>query len=380
MFKVLVASDSYKGSLSTYEVIQAIKEAGKRIDQVEVIGIPIADGGEGTLDSLLDFLGGERILCEVTDPLGRRISAYYGLVKDMAIIEMAASSGLTLLSKGERNPLNTTSYGFGELIRDALDRPEVKSIIVGIGGSATNDGGVGMAQALGLRALDHQKKEISLGGKHIGRIDSLDLQHMHSRLKEVPIRVICDVFNPLCGHQGATYVYGPQKGATPEMLPLLERNLRRLADVIKRDLGMDVVQLPGGGAAGGVGAALFAFCHAELQPGIELILDLVEFDKVVKEVDLIITGEGKTDSQTQFGKAVAGIAKRAKRYRKPVVCLSGALEYPLDELYSLGITAFFSCSSQPMSESDSMKYAYSNLVYTAENVIRLYMSGLGKGK
>lgn len=375
MFKVVVASDSYKGSLSTHEIIEAVKEAGARIGEVEVIGIPIADGGEGTLDALLDFLKGERVSCEATDPLGRKISAYYGLVNNMAIIEMAVTSGLTLLSKNERNPLYTTSYGLGELIRHALDRPDVNSIVVGIGGSATNDGGLGMAQALGVRALDRDQRELPFGGAHVGKIASLDLQQIHPRLKEVSIQVMCDVRNPLCGRQGATYVFGPQKGATSEMLPLLDQNLKEMAAVIKRDLDIDVLQLPGGGAAGGVGAALFAFCQATLRPGIELILDMVQFDQVVKEADLVMTGEGKTDYQTQFGKAVAGVAKRARRYQKPVVCLSGALEYPLDELYELGVTAFFSCSPRPMSESEAINHAYEHFVQTAENVIRLLMSG-----
>lgn len=374
MLKVLVASDSYKGSLTSHEVIQAVKEAGARIGEVEVVGIPIADGGEGTLDSILDFLQGERIACEVTDPLGRKISTYFGVADDMAIIEMAASSGLTLLSEEERNPLYTTSYGLGEMIRYALDLPEVKSILVGIGGSATNDGGIGVAQALGLRALDHNQNEIPFGGANVGKIASFDLQHMHPRLKEVPIRVMCDVSNTLCGIQGATYVYGPQKGASSEMLPVLDQNLKRLAEKINKELGIDVLNLPSGGAAGGVGAALFAFCQAELQPGIHLILDLFKFEEIIKEVDIVITGEGKTDNQTVFGKAVSGVAERANRYQKPVVCLSGALDYPLDELYPLGISAFFSSSPKPISEQEAMKNAYSNLVNTAENVIRLFMS------
>lgn len=378
MLKVLVASDAYKGSLTSREVIQAVKEASERIGQVEVIGLPIADGGEGTLDSILEFLHGKRIPCEVTDPLGRKISTYFGLVNDIAIVEMAASSGITLLSEDERNPLYTTSYGLGEMIREALDRPEVKSILVGIGGSATNDGGIGMAQALGLRALDQNQKEIPWGGRHIGKIASFDVKKMHPRLKEVPIRVMCDVTNSLCGKQGATYVYGPQKGATPEMLTVLDHNLSIMAEVIRRDLGIDVLQLPGGGAAGGVGAALYAFCQAKLQPGIHLLLDLYQFEEVVQEVDLVITGEGKTDHQTRFGKAITGIAQRAKRFRKPVVCISGALEYPLDELYSLGMDAFFSCSPKPISASEAITHAYSNLVHTAENVIRLFVRSNSK--
>lgn len=375
MLKVLVASDSFKGSLSSSEIIQAVQEAGDRIGNVEVIGIPIADGGEGTLDSILDFLKGKRISCEVVDPLGRKISTYYGIAKNTAIIEMASSSGITLLSKEERNPLYTTSYGFGEMIRHALDQPEVQSIMVGIGGSATNDGGIGMAQALGLRALDRQQKEIPWGGAYLGKIETLDVQHLHPRLKEVPIHVMCDVTNTLCGENGATYVYGPQKGASPEMLPILEQNLNHLAQKINNDLGIEVLGLPGGGAAGGVGAALFAFCQAKLQSGIHMVLDLFEFDQIIQEVDLVITGEGKTDRQTAFGKAVSGVATRAKPYRKPVVCLSGALDdLPLDELYQLGINAFFSSCPRPTSEQTAIQNAYSHVVFTAENIIRLFWS------
>jgi glycerate kinase len=377
MMKILVVSDSYKGSLSSHDVIKAVQEAATRCGNIDVHGIPIADGGEGTLAAVLNSLHGERIFCEVTDPLGRKISADFGLVKNTAIIEMAISSGLTLLTKEERNPLYTTSYGLGEMICQALDRPEVEEIIVGIGGSATNDGGIGMAQALGLRALDENHEEITFGGAYVGDIAKLDIHHMHPRLNKVPIRVMCDVSNPLCGKNGASAVYGPQKGASQEMVHLLDRNLWNVAERTRMDLGIDVLDLPGGGGAGGVGAALVAFCQANLQPGIDVMLDLFDFEEIVKDVDLIITGEGKTDIQTAFGKAVAGVARRAKPYQKTVVCLSGALGEHIEPLYQVGVDCFFSICPRPVSEEQSMTNAYSYLVDAAENIIRLFVKGKG---
>ncbi|GIM45516.1 glycerate kinase [Collibacillus ludicampi] len=371
--KILVASDSYKGSLSTFEVIEAVKEAVKRVGiNIEVLGIPIADGGEGTVEVVLQALKGKKIHCKATDPLGRPITAYFGLIEHTAIVEMAVASGLTKLSHIERNPLDTTTYGTGEVIRAALDHPEVKKLIIAIGGSATNDGGVGLAQALGLRALDEKGNEIQLGGRHIDKIAKLDTCNMHPRLKKVQIQVICDVINPLCGPNGASAVYGPQKGATPEMVEQLDKNLLHLARILEKDLGKDVLNLPGAGAAGGTGAGLVAFCGATLEPGIEVILDLFQIDEHLKDVELVITGEGRTDFQTEFGKAVIGIAKRAKRFGKTVVCVSGALGEGYQELYQHGIDAFFSICPRPINEQESMVRAYSYLVDTLENIIRLY--------
>ncbi len=373
MLNVLVAADSYKGSLSSGDFIRAVQEAAARCGNVTVRGIPIADGGEGVLDAILGPLHGERMECEVTDPLGRKISVEYGLAGHTAIIEMARCSGLTLLTAEERNPLYTTSYGLGEVIRCALDRPEVETIIVGIGGSATNDGGVGMAQALGLRALDADGEQALFGGIHVGEIVQLDTQGLHPRIKEVSIRVMCDVSNPLYGRQGATAVYGPQKGATLEMVELLDGNLRHLARQIHRTLGIDVSELPGGGAAGGVGAALAAFCGASLDSGITVMLDLFHFEEAVRDADLVITGEGRTDAQTAYGKAVAGVARRAKACGKTVVCLSGALGVGRELLYELGVDSLFSICPGPVSEEFAMANAYALVTDAAENILRLFI-------
>ncbi|MFB5192328.1 glycerate kinase family protein [Alicyclobacillus fastidiosus] len=373
--RVLVASDSYKGSLASTDVIQAIREAASRCGDIDVLGIPIADGGEGTLDAVLSSMKGEKIICEVTDPLGRKISAYYGLINETAMIEMAVSSGLTLLTDEERNPLVATSYGLGEMIRHALDQSKIKEIIIGIGGSATNDGGIGMAQALGLRALNAQNKEVPFGGAHLGEIVKLDARNMHPRLQQVSIRVMCDVSNPLCGANGATAIYGPQKGASPDMVQLLEQNLHHLAERIRMDMGTTVLDIPGGGAAGGVGAALVAFCNANLQSGIDVILDLFSFEEKIEDVDLIITGEGNTDAQTAFGKAVIGVARRAQPFRKNVVCLSGAIGKDLEPLYQYGLDCFFSICPGPVRLEESMSNAHSYLVDTAENILRLYIKG-----
>ncbi|MHB1681399.1 MAG: glycerate kinase family protein [Bacilli bacterium] len=372
---VLVASDSYKGSLSSADVIRAVQEAAARCGGVEVSGIPIADGGEGVIAAIVEPLNGRLISCEVTDPIGRKIPAHFALAGNTAIVEMAVSSGLTLLSKTERNPLYTTTFGLGELIREALDHPEVREIIVGIGGSATNDGGIGMAQALGLRALDANQEQIPFGGIHVGNIRKLDAGNLHPRLKDVTIRVMCDVSNPLCGANGASAVYGPQKGASPEMVEILDHHLRHLAVRIRADLGVDVLDVPGAGAAGGVGAALIAFCDAQLETGIDVILDLFDFEEKVQNADLVLTGEGKTDSQTAYGKAVAGVAKRAQARGKPVVCLSGALGEGLNFLYEGGVDGFFSICSGPMSEEYAMQNAYSLAVNAAENILRLYRRG-----
>lgn len=357
-------------------MLKAARTAASRLGRnIEVIGIPIADGGEGTLEAITSMMQGKKIYCNASDPLGREVEAYYGLSGHTAIVEMAVSSGLTLLKKEERNPYNTSSFGLGQVIRSALENPKVNEIIVGIGGSATNDGGVGMAQALGLRVLDEKGLDIKQGGIHVGDVHKIDALHLHPRLKDIPIRVMCDVVNPLCGPEGASAVYGPQKGATPSIIETLDRNLVHLSSIIERDLGISVSRIPGAGAAGGVGAGLVAFCGAKLEPGINVMLDLANFEDVVQGVDLVLTGEGKTDFQTSFGKAVAGIAKRTKPFGIPVVCLSGSLGTDYQDLYQLGVCAFFSICPGPITENDAMEHAYSYAVDAIENILRLYLGG-----
>ncbi|WP_206922490.1 glycerate kinase family protein [Alicyclobacillus suci] len=372
--RLLVASDSFKGSLTSSQVIEAVQEAANRCGEVEVRGIPVADGGEGTLESILAVLPGRKVNCAVLDPLGRSVETYFAVVGRTAIVEMAKSSGLPLLAPHERNPLLTTSYGLGQLIARALEVDEVEELIVGIGGSATNDGGLGMLQALGLRALDAANRELPFGGQHLALLRSFDVTQLHPRLKEVRIRVMCDVTNPLCGEAGASAVYGPQKGADAEMIRMLDENLRHLATCIKEILGMDVADMPGAGAAGGVGAALLAFCQAKLEPGIEVVLDLFQFDEMVQHVDLIFTGEGRTDQQTLYGKVVSGVARRARCAGKPVVCLSGSLSGDLHPLYQHGVSALFSICPGPVAEETAMTHAYEYLTVAAENVIRLWQS------
>jgi glycerate kinase len=324
------------------------------------------------LATLVHALNGKTVTCDVTDPLGRPIQAEFGVIGQTAVIELAAASGLTLLSPEERNPWYTTTYGTGQLICQALDMPEINEIIVTIGGSATNDLGIGMAQALGLQALDINGTELPSGGGSLRQLHRLDITNMHPRIKEVPIRTACDVTNPLCGKTGASYVYGFQKGASSAMIEELDQNLRHAAMIIKRNMGFDILDVPGAGAAGGVGAGLIAFCGATLQPGIEIVLDLLHFDDYVQQADLVITGEGMTDFQTAFGKAPAGVAKRAKQYNKPVICLSGALGKDYQQLYSLGIDAFFSICNKPLTEEEAMKGAFSYLKEAAENIIRYF--------
>ena len=373
--KILVASDSFKGSLSTFDVIRAVKEGAEKVNPaIEVIGLPVADGGEGTLDTLFYGLKGEKVICQVSDPLGRSVEGAYGLFGETAVVELAQASGYGLLKKEERNPLLTTTYGTGELIRHALNRPEVKEIIVTIGSSATSDGGVGMAQALGLHAWDQEGKEIQRGGGGLSQLTSLDAGEMHPRLQEVNLRVACDVNNPLYGPYGAARIYGPQKGATHSMVEALDRNLEHLALVIKRDLKKEVSTLPGGGAAGGTGAGLVAFCGATLEPGSKILLDVLRFDEIVKKADLVITGEGRIDHQTTFGKTPLEVARRGRNAGKPVIGLAGALGEGIEPLYGEGFTAFFSLCPGPITEEQAMEKAYSYAVRSIENILRLYGS------
>lgn len=338
--KILLAPDSFKGSLSSKEVCHAMENGIKRVIDAEIISIPIADGGEGTVEALVYAVGGEIIKSDVTGPLGEKVEAFYGILKDgTAVIEMAACAGLYLIPEEKRNPLKTTTYGVGELIKLALDRG-CRKFIIGIGGSATNDGGVGMAQALGARFLDKDGNEIGFGGGELYKIEKIDISSIDKRIYESEFIVASDVDNPLCGEKGASYVYGPQKGATPEMIKILDENLRHLAYEAKKVIEKDYSEVPGAGAAGGLGFGLMAFLGAKLKRGIDIIIETTRLEEKIKEVDLVITGEGNTDFQTAFGKAPAGIAKLAKKYNKPVIILSGGLGKDYKSLYDIGVTAF----------------------------------------
>ena len=374
--KIIVAPDSFKGSLSSIQAANAIekgimKAARNCQEPVEVIKVPMADGGEGTVEAVISAVGGDIISTKVIDPLGREIDSFFGILPDnTAIIEMAAASGLNLLSEKERNPMKTTTYGTGQLIKKALDYG-CKEIIIGIGGSATNDGGVGMAQALGIRFLDKEGNQIAFGGGELYKIEEIDTSSLDPRINDTIITIASDVKNTLCGPNGASAVYGPQKGATPEMVEILDRNLEHLAAVIKKQLNKDVLNVPGSGAAGGLGAALIAFLEAEFCMGIKLVMELVQLEEKIKNADMVITGEGSTDYQTLFGKVPLGIAKIAKKHNKPVVCISGSLGKGYENLYQEGIKAFFSIVNRPMSLEEAMDKGEELLTKVTENIFRL---------
>ena len=321
----------------------------------EVRKIPIADGGEGTVAALVTATDGQLRQAEVTDPLGNKISAHWGVLGDgrTAVIEMAAASGLPLVPKEKRDPRVTTTYGTGELIKAALADGLAK-IIIGIGGSATNDGGTGMARALGVRFLDAAGREVAAGGGSLAEICQIDTAGLDPRLKNTEIVVACDVDNPLCGTRGASAVFGPQKGATPEMVQQLDAGLAKFASCARQATGRDVAEKAGAGAAGGLGAGLMFFTPAQLKPGVEIVLDAVGFSDVVRDADFVITGEGRTDFQTAFGKAPVGVAKVAKAHGAPVFCISGGLGDGADDVLAQGIDAVMSICDRPLSLEECM--------------------------
>ena len=371
--KIIIAPDSFKGSLSAVEVADIIeKEIKKVLPKVRIKKFPLADGGEGTVETLVNVTRGKIIHCSVKDPLGRKIRSFFGILGDKktAVIEMASASGLPLLSLKERNPLITTTYGTGELIKEALEWG-CRKIIIGIGGSATVDGGAGMSQALGVKLLDKKGKELPLGGGNLGRLVKIDCSHFDKRIRRTKVIIASDVTNPLCGKDGAARVYGPQKGATKKMVETLEKNLFHYAGIIKRDLGKDVLNLPGAGAAGGLGAGLLSFLEARMEKGVELILKTIELERYLKDADFVITGEGKIDAQVKFGKTIFGVAKLAKRHNIPVIALCGTLTDEAYELHRYGISVLKSIIPAPMSLDEAMKNAKKFLKKKAGELIRL---------
>ncbi|MDU5455010.1 glycerate kinase [Pseudescherichia vulneris] len=377
--KIVIAPDSYKESLSALDVATAIEQGFREIfPQAEYIKLPVADGGEGTVEAMVAATQGRIVEVAVTGPLGAQVEGFYGLSGDeqSAFIEMAAASGLELVLPEQRNPLITTSWGTGELIRHALDAG-VKHIIIGIGGSATNDGGAGMVQALGAKLLDSEGNALGQGGGALETLARIDISELDRRLHDCRIEVACDVTNPLTGKEGATAIFGPQKGATPEMITRLDAALAHYAQLIKRDLDLDVLDLAGGGAAGGMGAALFAFCGAELRQGIEIVTDALHLDRYVAEADLVITGEGRIDSQTVHGKVPVGVAKVAKRYNKPVIGIAGSLTADVGVVHEHGIDAVFSVIYGICTLDDALKNAAENVRMTARNVAAVLKAGQG---
>lgn len=373
---VLIAVDSFKGSLSSQHAGEAITKGIHRVfPKATTYVLPMADGGEGTVEALVRARQGRILKTEVTSPLGESIEGFLGELPDgVVILEMAAASGLPLVSPEKRNPLVTTTWGTGDLIKKAMDLG-ARDIILGIGGSATNDGGAGMAQALGVKLLDVEGKELKPGGGELGRLARIDLSQVDPRLKNTKITVMCDVENPLCGSQGASTVFGPQKGATPQMVQILDRNLEHYAQIIKEQLGLDLKDVPGAGAAGGLGAGLLAFTGAELKTGVETILDTVKFDQMLEQADLVITGEGRIDKQSLYGKVPMGVAKRAVKQAKPVLAIVGSIGPGAEALYAHGLSSIVSIVNGPMTLENSMEQAYELTIEATERAFRILQIG-----
>jgi len=379
--KIVIAPDSFKESLSALEVAEAVERGFRMVfPEAEYVKVPMADGGEGTVQSLVDATGGRIVEVEVTGPLGEPVLAFFGLLGDgkTAVIEMAAASGLHLVPRDRRNPLVTTTRGTGELIRAALDAG-ANHLIIGLGGSATNDGGAGMVQALGGRLLDRDGRDIGLGGGALADLQAIDLSELDPRLKSVRIDVACDVDNPLTGAKGASAIFGPQKGATPDMVAILDRNLAHYADMIRRELGKQVGDIPGAGAAGGLGAGLLAFLPAELKRGVDIVIETVQLAERVKGADLVITGEGRIDGQTVFGKTPIGVAKTAKRFGVPVIGIAGSLGDDSMAVLDHGIDALFTIVPGVVPLEQALEQAERYVTQTARHIASVYRLGqIGK--
>ena len=370
---IVLAPDSFKESMTAKEVCEAMERGIRKANsQIRCIHVPMADGGEGTMQSLVDATGGRVYSKEVVGPLGNNVVAEYGILGngEIGVIEMASASGIHLVDSEKRNPLITTTFGTGQLIKACLDKG-VKKLLIGIGGSATNDGGAGFIQALGGRLLDENGDDLSYGGGALAKLHTIDLSNLDERLKYVSVEVACDVNNPLCGKEGASYVFGPQKGATREMIEILDQNLSHYAEVIKEQLGKDVISKAGAGAAGGLGAGLMAFLDVKLKSGIEMVIEYANLEEKVRDADMVWTGEGSIDFQTQYGKTPLGVAMIAKKYNKPVIALAGRVGNDIDVLYDKGIDAIFGIMRGVTSIEEALVKGPENVEKTSENMIRL---------
>ncbi|MFT9597355.1 glycerate kinase [Mesobacillus sp.] len=368
--KIVIAPDSFKESLTALEAATAIENGMKKIlPEASFVKVPMADGGEGTVQSLVDATGGKIINKTVTGPLGTPVEAFFGISGDekTAVIEMAAASGLHLVPPGDRNPLITTTRGTGELIAAALDYG-VEQIIIGIGGSATNDGGAGMARALGIMLLDTDGKEIGEGGGALNSLAAVNIAGIDKRLDSVKIDVACDVDNPLTGMRGASHIFGPQKGATQEVVEVLDNNLHHYADIIRKDLGKDIEHVSGAGAAGGLGGGLMAFLSAELKRGVDIVLEATKLENQLIDADFVITGEGKIDGQTIFGKTPIGVAKTAKRHKVPVIAIAGNVASDSEIVHQHGIDAVFSIVPGVIALEDAFENASTYVERIAANI------------
>ncbi len=371
--KVVIAIDSFKGSLTSLEAGKATAEGIRQVFSNAKIKIfPIADGGEGTVDALTQGLSGEKHTVLASDPLGRKIESEYGILGDTAVIEMATASGITLLKKEELNPMNTTTYGVGETIKDAIEKG-CRNFIVGIGGSATNDGGIGMLQALGFDILDKNGRQVAFGGNGLVDVYKIDDKNALPELKDCMFNVACDVENPLCGENGASKIYAPQKGATEEMICLMDESLLKFAKIVKKYNPESDMNYPGSGAAGGLGFAFLSFLNAKLEKGIDLVLSQIGIEEEIKSADLVITGEGRLDAQSVMGKAPVGVSKIAKKYNKPVLAFAGSVTKDAAILNVSKIDAFFPIVRGVTSLEEAMDKdnAFRNLSDTVEQAVRL---------
>ena len=370
--KFVLIPDSFKGTLSSTEICETLEKAIRaHHSDAEVVSIPVADGGEGSVDCFLTALGGEKVTLLVNNPYMEEMSAYYGLIDNgqTAVIEMAACAGLPLVET-RKNPLKTTTYGVGELMLHAAEQG-VKKIVVGLGGSSTNDGGCGAAAAAGVLFYNDQNEIFVPTGGTLKDIVRIDVSKVAPSLKEVEIVTMCDIDNPMYGPTGAAHVFGPQKGADKDMVFFLDAGVKHLAEVIQRDLAMDLSTMPGTGAAGAMGAGMVAFFHSNLQMGIETVLDTVNFEEIIQDADYIFTGEGKIDFQSLRGKVVIGVAKRAKKQEKKVVVIAGGADQGIEEAYELGVTAVFTINRLPEPLDISRHKSRENLYDTADNILRI---------
>lgn len=372
--KVLIAPDSFKGSIDALSAAQAIERGILTVDpETKTFLLPMADGGEGTMINLVQATKGTVVEVNSIDPLSRPLQSSYGITGDgkTAIIELATSSGIDLLKQEELNPLHTTTYGTGLLIKDAIEKG-IKHFIVCLGGSATNDAGIGLLQALGYQFLDKNGVDIPLGTEHIHKIESIDESNVMPQIHDVKFEIACDVTNPFVGKQGASYIFGPQKGATPEIVERLDQSFIHFADVIKSFNGKEICNIEGAGAAGGTAGGMLAFLNAELKRGIELVVDFVNFKDIIEEneIDLIITGEGKIDGQTFGGKVISGIAQIAKSYQIPVIAIGGTVEMPLSALHEQGLTAAISIANGPITLEEAMNNGDKLIEQQTEQIFR----------
>jgi len=369
----VLAPDSFKESMSAAQACQAMQRGIQNvIPDAHIIHVPMADGGEGTVDALISSLKGQSIACEVTGPLPeQRIQTYWGLVDpgQTAVIEMAEANGIHLLKPSQRNPMLTSTYGTGEMIKQALDL-SVKKIIIGLGGSVTNDGGAGMAQALGVRFLNHAGELIQVRGGNLDQVKSIDLSGLDPRLADTEIIVASDVNNPLCGPNGASYIFGPQKGATPEMVNQLDQNLGHFADVVARQIGRDHRHVAGAGAAGGLGFGLMAFTAASIRSGVELMIEQVQLNEKIAQADYVLTGEGKIDSQTSLGKTPFGVAQLARQFNKPVIAFAGLIGEGIEDLFESGFSQIIGINPPDCPLEEALKNAEMNLEKAVAEIVK----------